>query len=217
MTAHSVQRSTAEATLARQFAAQQASAPSARRAAAFARFSARGLPTRRVEAWHYTDLRAAMSDAAPLAPAPDQAAIEVARQLLVGAKATGTARLVLLNGRYVADPSDELPAAIGVACEELSTTGVDDPLVALNEAMSVRGCAVTVSDGGEIAGPIEIVHVMGRDAVCSSYSRVSITFGEGARASFVEVFLGAGSRAQRHTATTLILAEDAKADHYVIH
>src|SRR5271155_518731 len=84
MTAHVVRRSTAEATLAQQFAARDALAPSTRRAAAFARFAERGLPTRRVEAWHYTDLRALMTDAAPLAPAPDRAAIEAARKLLAG-------------------------------------------------------------------------------------------------------------------------------------
>ena len=52
------------------------------RAAAFERFAASGLPTRRIESWHYTDLRAAMSDAAPLSAAPDRAAIEAARALL---------------------------------------------------------------------------------------------------------------------------------------
>src|SRR3974390_174981 len=120
MTVHAVQRSTAEATLARQFTAQEGSAPSPGRAAAFARFAEHGLPTRRVEAWHYTDLRAAMGDAAPLAPAPDRGAVEIARELLAGRKRMGVARLVLLNGRYVADLSDGLPEAIGVAFEEPS-------------------------------------------------------------------------------------------------
>ena len=60
MTPHIVDRSAAEKTLFRQFAEQQGREPSAVRAAAFARFAEAGLPTRRVEAWHYTDLRAAM-------------------------------------------------------------------------------------------------------------------------------------------------------------
>jgi Fe-S cluster assembly protein SufD len=34
-------------------------------------FSASGLPHRRVEAWHYTDLRALMRDALPVATPPD--------------------------------------------------------------------------------------------------------------------------------------------------
>src|SRR5258706_7334396 len=44
------------------------------RAAAFDRFQNSGLPNRRVEAWKYTDLRALMRDAKPLAAATDAAA-----------------------------------------------------------------------------------------------------------------------------------------------
>ena len=79
MTAHVVNRSAAERTLSRQFAEQERREPSSARAAAFARFAAAGLPTRRVEAWHYTDLRASMADAAPIWPAPTRADIEAAR------------------------------------------------------------------------------------------------------------------------------------------
>ncbi|MGB7974573.1 MAG: Fe-S cluster assembly protein SufD, partial [Roseiarcus sp.] len=68
MTAHVVNRSAAEKSLARQFAEQQRCERSPARAAAFARFAAVGLPTRRVETWHYTDLRGSMADAAPILP-----------------------------------------------------------------------------------------------------------------------------------------------------
>ena len=70
MAAPAPSRSTAEATIVKQFEALKALAlalaQSPSRTAAFERFAASGLPTRRVESWHYTDLRAAMSDAAPL-------------------------------------------------------------------------------------------------------------------------------------------------------
>ena len=48
-------------------------APARLREAAFERFAATGLPHRRVEEWKYTDLRALMRDAKPLAPRPDAA------------------------------------------------------------------------------------------------------------------------------------------------
>src|SRR5262245_21543938 len=48
--------------------------PALLRATAFERFAAAGLPHRRVEEWKYTDLRALMRDAKPLAAAPDAAA-----------------------------------------------------------------------------------------------------------------------------------------------
>src|SRR5262244_4012463 len=50
------------------------------RATAFERFAAAGLPHRRVEEWKYTDLRALMRDAKPLAAAPDAAAKARARE-----------------------------------------------------------------------------------------------------------------------------------------
>ena len=70
----------------RQFETEKLSS-SLHRADAFGRFIEGGLPTRRVESWHYTDLRAAMRDAAPLAPAPDSGAIEGARKISLIANA----------------------------------------------------------------------------------------------------------------------------------
>ena len=101
MTAHVVSRSAAERTLSRQFAEQERREPSSARAAAFARFAAAGLPTRRVEAWHYTDLRAAMADASPILAAPKRADIEAARSVLAKRErfAAGT-QIVLLGGRF---------------------------------------------------------------------------------------------------------------------
>src|ERR1700735_1102494 len=97
MTAHVVNRSVAERTLSRQFAERERRERSLARAAAFARFAAAGLPTRRVEAWHYTDLRALMADAAPILPAPTRADIEAARSRLAGRERLAAgAQLVLL-------------------------------------------------------------------------------------------------------------------------
>jgi Fe-S cluster assembly protein SufD len=102
MTAHVVNRSAAERTLARQFAEHERREPSPVRAAAFARFAAAGLPTRRVEAWHYTDLRASMADAAPILPAPTRAHIEAARSRLAGlGRFAAGPRVVLLGGSFI--------------------------------------------------------------------------------------------------------------------
>jgi len=84
-------KSAAEATLMEQFAALRPADPD--RTAAFQAFVATGLPTRRNEAWHYTDLRSLMSAAAPLAPAPDAGRIEAARGLLAARERVGTSAL----------------------------------------------------------------------------------------------------------------------------
>src|SRR5690348_6291275 len=46
---------------------------------AFKRFDAKGLPHRRVEEWKYTDLRALLRDALPLAAPPDTEAKKTAK------------------------------------------------------------------------------------------------------------------------------------------
>ena len=76
------------------------------RASAMGRFAASGLPSRRVEAWHYTDLRALLRNAAPVR-APDDFTVAMARECLNRPKAqTNSTRLVVLNGSFRPDLSD---------------------------------------------------------------------------------------------------------------
>lgn len=217
MNAHVVNRSAAEKTLFRQFAEQQAREPSPVRAAAFARFAEAGLPTRRVEAWHYTDLRAAMADAAPVLAAPTPADIEAARLRLARRErfAPG-AQLVLLGGRYIGELSDRLPDGVTVTEGAVLAVPVADPLAALNEALSPSGCTISVARGAEIAEPITILHLADGMSDYSVYSRSAIALNAGARASFVEVFEGAQARVQRHSATIMTLAKGAKARHVAV-
>ena len=217
MNAHVVNRSAAEKTLFRQFAEQQARSPSPVRAAAFARFAEAGLPTRRVEAWHYTDLRAAMADAAPVLAAPTPADIKAARLRLARRErfAPG-AQLVLLGGRYIGELSDRLPDGVTVTEGAVIAVPVADPLAALNEALSPSGCTISVARGAEIAEPITILHLADGMSDYSVYSRSAIALNAGARASFVEVFEGAQARVQRHSATIMTLAKGAKARHVAV-
>ena len=217
MTAHIVNHSAAEKALFRQFAEQQRREPSPARAAAFARFAEAGLPTRRIEAWHYTDLRAAMADAAPLVAAPTPAEIEAARVWLAGRErfAPG-ARLVLIGGRYISELSDRLPSGVTASEGAVAADPVDDPLAALNEALSPAGCMISVARGADIAEPITLLHLTGGTSVHSVYSRSALVLEAGARASFVEMFDGAQAGVQRHAATIMTLAKGAKAMHVAV-
>ncbi len=216
MTAHMAFRSTAERTLAKQFAEQEGREPSPIRAAAFARFAETGLPTRRVEAWHYTDLRAAVADAAPILPAPSRSDIEAARGRLAGREGFPGAQLVLLGGRHIADLSDRLPAGVAVVEGAVTVAGVDDPLVALNEALSPAGCTISVTREAKVAEPITIVHLANGSGAHSVYSRTGIALEAGAHASFVELFEGAHPEVQRHSATIMTLAKGANARHVAV-
>ena len=68
---------------------------------AFKRFDAAGLPHRRVEEWKYTDLRALMREAKPLAGAPDAAAKERARDAGAMLASIEGRRIVFADGAFV--------------------------------------------------------------------------------------------------------------------
>ena len=75
-------KTAAEQALAARYEAAKTSLPGGPeigrlREQAFLSFAADGLPHRRVEEWKYTDLRALMKDAKPLAAAPGKADIEL--------------------------------------------------------------------------------------------------------------------------------------------
>ena len=217
MTAHVVNRSAAERTLSRQFAEQERREPSPARSAAFARFAATGLPTRRVEAWHYTDLRASMADASPILAAPGRADIEAARSRLAGRErfAAG-AQVVLLGGRFIPELSDRLPTGVSIAEGPVAPNAVDDPLAALNEALSPSGCTISVAREAKVAEPITVVHLTNEASSHSVYSRMAIALDVEAQASFVEIFDGAHAAVQRHAATVMTLADGAKARHVAV-
>jgi Fe-S cluster assembly protein SufD len=218
MTAHVVNRSVAERTLSQQFAEQEKRAPSPARAAAFARFASAGLPTRRVEAWHYTDLRASMVDASPILGAPTRADIETARSLLARrGRFTAGAQVVLLGGQFIAALSDILPAGVFITDgPAIAPNAVDDPLAALNEALSPAGCAIKIARGANLAEPITVVHLTTELSSHSVYSRTAIALDVEAQASFVEIFDGAHAGVQRHAATIMTLADGARATHVAV-
>ncbi len=106
-------KTAAEVGLAEAFAALRpqlaGSAVASRREAAFRRFEASGLPHRRIEDWKYTDLRALMRDAKPLAAPPDAAAKAWARSagaVLAGIEAR---RIVFVDGVLAPELSDLAP------------------------------------------------------------------------------------------------------------
>src|SRR5262244_3181698 len=99
-------RTAAEPALAGRAAARAADPRASRREAAFRRFAAEGLPHRRVEDWKYTDLRALMREAKPLAGPPDAAGIARAKSAGGLLRAVEARRLVLVDGAFVPELSD---------------------------------------------------------------------------------------------------------------
>src|SRR5499433_3325960 len=176
--------------------------PALLRATAFERFAAAGLPHRRVEEWKYTDLRALMRDAKPLAEAPDGAAKARANEAGAALAAIEGRRLVLLDGSFVAELSDlaDLEGGLRVsslaqalAAGDRAVTGLigtvaptDDVAVALNTAFMGDGVVIEIAEGATVTRPLHLIFVNSGRRPASVFTRSLALIGARARVMLVE-------------------------------
>ncbi|MGH6852719.1 MAG: SufB/SufD family protein, partial [Methylocella sp.] len=158
-----------------------------------------GLPHRRIEAWHYTDLRTLMRDALPLASAPGAATIDALRkEFAAGAPAR---RLVLVDGFFVPELSGGLPEGLKVrslasvlnegrsdliALLSSQDLAARDSVVSLNAALMQDGVVIEVAPGTVIAEPVNLVHVTASPAPAAHFSRSALMIGAGASLRLAE-------------------------------
>jgi len=169
------------------------------RLAALADLTAAGWPTRRREAWRYTDLEALADADFDLTPAAaDGSVVEAARQKLdTPAFGDPTRRLVLLDGRHVASLGAARIDGIEVSAPEsnwgssgteLAISAQHYPLAALNTAYTERGLWLRVS-AGVTAAPIHIVVVASARDRVAAQPRIVIEASPGARAIVIQHFV----------------------------
>ncbi|MGD9543109.1 MAG: Fe-S cluster assembly protein SufD [Methylocystis sp.] len=214
--------SEAEAALSSFYEEMRDKGASRLRAAAWAAFSELGLPNRRVESWHYTDLKSAMSRPAPLATA-SHGALQLPR-------AHDSLRFVTLDGVFRPDLSDMARLPEGVAIQSLrdalaqgaahlmsalasADIGAQDPILALNAALMQDGVVVQIAPGVRIDRAIELATLVSADAPQSTYTRALVVLGEGAHATLIETIGDlSGAAAQENGALVLRLAPHARVD-----
>jgi Fe-S cluster assembly protein SufD len=184
-----------------------------------------GLPHRRIEEWKYTDLRALMREAAPLAPPPDKDAIKEAKRLdpFPGVEAR---RLVLVNGAFVPELSDlkalepglsilPLARALGEGhklTEKIGAIAPDtyDAALALNTAFLNDGVIIALEPGASIEKPIHILHCHVGKTPVATFARALIVMGAAARATVIESFKGPdGVGYQANSALELYAGDDS--------
>jgi Fe-S cluster assembly protein SufD len=198
------------------------------RKAAIGAFAASGLPHRRVEAWKYTDLRAAMKDALPptTGPAPQ---IEKARlSLALGPlDALDATCIVLVDGAYVAtstDASDTPGLTVTPMREALSQPEfwamhgdglalfASHPIIALNTAFQRDGAAIVVAR--TLLKPIHIVHVATAVAPAAITSRNIVLVAPEADVTLLETHVSLGEAAcQTNTLTHISIGKGARVGH----
>ena len=229
-------KTVAETALAANFAALRRALPGAGAVAAlredaFKRFENEGLPHRRVEEWKYTDLRALMRDAKPLAGVPDAAAkarAEAAGGMLASIEAR---RIVFVDGAFVPELSDLADLEAGLAISSMGqalaagdpqllarigrVVPTDDVAVALNTAFMGDGAVIHIAAGAALARPIHLVFFNAGGEGASVFARSLVVVGNGARAMLVESHEGSGEY-QVNSALELVVGDEAHVDHIKI-
>jgi len=210
--------SAAETALATFFEQRKDDGAKALRENAWREFARSGLPNKRVESWHYTDLRAALREIAP--PAPQGGGP-------VGLAAPAeTLRLVLVDGAFAPSASNLDAAPAGVAVESLREALAQgdgeimaalapqtrDAAVLLNAALMQDGVVLRIAPGAKVATPIELISLF--SGAGSAFTRSLVIVGAGARATILEeapplIFPGA----QLNHALVLSLGDGASVEH----
>src|SRR5439155_8126738 len=185
-----------------------------------------GLPNRRVEEWKYTDLRALMREARPLAPPPDAAAKARARDAGKAlAAAIEARRIVFVDGAFVPELSDLAALEPGLSIRSLGealaacdasvaahlgkVAPTTDIAVALNTAFMGDGAVIWIAQGATLARPIHLVFTNSGARPASIFTRSLVVIEQGVRAMLVESHEGAGNDNQVNTALELVVGDGA--------
>lgn len=148
-----------------------------------------GLPTRRIEAWHYTDLRNLLKK---VPEGTGQSGVESVTPLIDGssilALVDGEARDVSsLDGVTVAHYRDAL--ADGIAAQRMVLHDGDDLIGRLNGALANDGFSLTVADNTQLDKPLELQSIQGGG---QSHSRFPVNIGKGVKGTFIERHVSVG-------------------------
>ena len=165
-----------------------------------------GLPTRHVEAWHYTDLRRLLTSVPEFDP--------TLHAKTLGALLAGSAVLPVLNGVAGVAPRIEgakvtrladmlIDGSFGPALGALDAA---DTIGAVNTAFVADGYFIDIEDGAQVADAIEIQNVQ---AGGQTHTRFPVRVGAGAKATIVERQTGDGE-ALTSSISHLSLGEDAE-------
>ncbi len=188
-------------------------AVAALRRAAIGAFASKGLPSRRVEEFKYTDLKANVKDVLPLATGGGTGDAATSLGAHFGPEFAANA-VVFADGRGVAakagvtclaDTLGNAPDWVAAALADAELSASSDLL--LNTALFSDGAVIDIAAGAEVAEPIVIVATATDNAMTAL--RHVIRVGAGAKATIVEIERAPeGSGARQSSALTQIAIGD---------
>ena len=169
------------------------------------RITTAGLPTRRVEAYHYTDLKSLLTAIPPLAQAANEASAPALR-------VAGAHQLMIANG--VVQTSSTAPAGVivGKAAGGVLTTR-DDVLVHLNGALAKE--ALTLNLEGSVDPVIQIDRRSEGDAAHVS-DALKVFVADNASVVILETFSGSDAAHVGNHSTYLAVGKHANVTHITV-
>jgi Fe-S cluster assembly protein SufD len=197
---------------------------------ALAGFAERGLPHRRVEEFKYTDLRALMREAPPLAEKPGPADLAVAFNHGHALTDVAAARLTIVNGHVATELSEAaaLPGGVEVVplgealaaahplLRELGSveTARNNPVYQLNTAFMTDGAVIRVPAATSVETPLHLRFLNSGGTAFATATRVLVVVEAGASLTLFESHEGpSGVAYQSNDAIEFVVGDGAKVRH----
>jgi len=176
------------------------------------------LPTRRVESFHYTDLRSRLGTFDKQAEKPSE---DAAKSLGDGFPrlASNAAVLHFYDG-HAFERDESLPNGISVSNTlpaAVSADGMNDTISAINNKIAHDGVTIEVASKADVDRPVGLAHAFTGAAGTIASTRYSIMAGEGSKATFIERFMGRSSEAHLSSSVvSLELSKNAELNYYIV-
>jgi ABC-type transport system involved in Fe-S cluster assembly, permease component len=166
------------------------------------RITVAGLPTRRVEAYHYTDLKTLLRSIPPLATPANEASAPALR-------IPGAYTVMIANG--VIQNASTAPAGVIVGKAEGGVlTNRDDAIVGVNNALTNSALSLTLE--GSVDPVIQVERrIEGEAAHVADALKVFVA--DGASATIIETFSGSDAAHVGNHATYMALGKNAVVTH----
>jgi len=176
------------------------------------------LPTRRVESFHYTDLRARLGTFSQAAGKPSEDSVKALGDGFP--RLANNAAVLHFYDGHAFERGEALPDGISLSNELPSTTtanGMDDTIPAINNKIANVGVSIEVAANAEVDRPVGLAHAFTGTGGSIASTRYAINAGEGAKATFIERFMGSSKDAHLSSSVvTLELAKGAELNYYIV-
>ena len=169
------------------------------------RITVAGLPTRRVESYHYTDLKTLLRAIPPLAQAANQASAPALR-------VAGAYQLMIANGIIQAAATAPAGVIVGKAAGGVLSTR-DDVLVHLNGAFAKESLTLTLESSVD---PVIQIDRRTEGEAAHVADSLKIFVADGASATVLETFSGSEAAHVGNHATYIALGKNAVVTHITV-